>query len=95
MHMRRPNQVISAGHFYISHNTVDESIYGGETTALVWGQMQRFFILKGNHLAQYQELISQGWDACLNYYRNLPDEWHPNSDLLPCDLLPLPKAART
>lgn len=94
MNIPMPNQVTNGGDFYISHNTVDSSIYGGETTALVWGQMQRFFILKGNHVAQYEALLGDGWDACVGYYRDQSEAWHANSDVLPCELRPLPVTGR-
>ncbi|MCR8994608.1 hypothetical protein [Brevibacillus laterosporus] len=55
--------------FYISYNTYDRVYYGCDTTALVLGQMQKFFILNGDHRKQYAELIKQGFHACLAYYK--------------------------
>lgn len=34
---------------YISFNFADQHIYGDITTAIVIGQMQRFYILNGDH----------------------------------------------
>lgn len=66
--------------FYISYNNYDINIYGCVTTALVLGQMQKFYILKGDHRKQYAEIIKQGFDRCLNYYKNNIAESHKHSD---------------
>ncbi len=64
-----PNQITSeADEFYVSYNSRDWRIYGCETTALVWGQMQKFYVLNGNHTAAYQALEGQGWDAHYAYF---------------------------
>lgn len=73
------NQKLYNG-FYISYNNYDIAIYGCVTTALVLGQMQKFFILKGNHQKQYAELIEQGFDRCLDYYKNNIADSHHRSD---------------
>lgn len=56
--------------FYISYNDIDVNIYGDITTALVLGQMQKFFILNGNHSANYKKLINNGFSACIDYFKN-------------------------
>lgn len=56
--------------FYISYNNYDIDIYGCKTTALVLGQMQKFFILNGDHRKQYIGLIKQGFQSCLSYYKD-------------------------
>jgi len=56
--------------FYISYNNYDIDIYGCKTTALVLGQMQKFYILNGDHRKQYTEIIEQGFDKCLSYYKD-------------------------
>lgn len=66
--------------FYISHNNCDIDIYGCETTALVLGQMQKFYILKGDHRKQYAEIIKQGFNRCLDYYKNNIVVSHEYSD---------------
>lgn len=68
--------------FYISYNSYDTDIYGSVTTALVLGQMQQFFILNGDHRKQYAEVIKQGFDACLKYYKKNIADSHPYSDKL-------------
>lgn len=68
-----PNTCIGGEGFYISYNNYDINIYGCDTTALVKGQMERFYILNGDHRAQYQPLIAKGFDACLKYFC---DHWH-------------------
>lgn len=55
--------------FYISYNNYDRRIYGDVTTALVLGQMQKFYILNGDHRKQYKELIEHGFDKCLEYFK--------------------------
>lgn len=56
--------------FYISYNTRDSGIYGCPTTALVLGQMQKFFILNGNHLSNYEKLVEYGFYKCYDYFMN-------------------------
>jgi len=68
--------------FYVSYNNHDRRIYGCKTTALVLGQMQKFFILNGNHTKQYNELIPQGFEACLQYYKDNIDQSNKYSDEL-------------
>lgn len=63
-----PNEVIESDGFYISYNNWDVATYGSDTTALVWGQMQRFYVLNGDHRSEYQKLIDDGFDACLEYF---------------------------
>ncbi|ABQ28941.1 hypothetical protein [Acidiphilium cryptum] len=48
-----PNLILNGNGFYVSYNDFDRGIYGGDTTALVLGQMERFFILNGDHRGQY------------------------------------------
>lgn len=77
-----PNSVIDGQGFYVSHNNHDHAIYGGETTALVLGQMERFYILKGDHRKAYAALIGQGFEVCLDYFKQHPDLAHPYSNKL-------------
>ena len=77
-----PNAVIDGDGFYISYNDHDIRIYGSDTTALVVGQMEKFYILTGDHRAQYQALMANGFEACLDYFKaNLKDA-HKHSDKL-------------
>ncbi len=73
-----PNTTIQADGFYVSYNDYDTHIYGAATTALVFGQMSRFFILKGDHRPQYLELMQDGFHACLDYFKT--QQAHPMSD---------------
>lgn len=66
--------------FYVSYNNYDRAIYGDVTTALVLGQMQKFYILTGNHCEQYKELINQGFIRCLEYFKANITQAHNNSD---------------
>ena len=78
-----PNSVVDGDGFYVSHNNHDHAIYGGETTALVLGQMEKFYVLKGDHRQAYAAHIKQGFQACLNHFKQHPELVHPYSDKLP------------
>jgi hypothetical protein len=78
MQLSIPNQTIDADGFYVSYNDTDYDIYGSDTTALVFGQMERFFILKGDHRRQYLDLMQHGFHSCLDYYKTQPA--HHRSD---------------
>jgi sulfur transfer complex TusBCD TusB component (DsrH family) len=77
-----PNVVMDGDDFYISYNGVDAAIYGGQTTALVIGQMQAFYILNGDHQAAYAALIPQGLSACLAYFKAHQGQKNKFSDLI-------------
>lgn len=81
--MSVPNSVIDGEGFFVSHNDRDTGIYGGVTTALVQGQMERFYILRGDHRQAYAALIASGFDACMAYFKSLPHLHHPMGDPLP------------
>lgn len=66
--------------FYVSYNNYDIAIYGDVTTALVLGQMQKFYILTGNHSNQYKELINQGFFKCLDCFKSNINQAHIYSD---------------
>lgn len=65
-----PNRVTQGDGFYVSYNDVDtdSSAYGAVTTALVLGQMERFYILNGDHRPGYRDRIPLGLTACLEYF---------------------------
>jgi hypothetical protein len=75
-----PNSVIGGDDFYISYNDHDIDIYGRDTTALVLGQMQHFYILNGDHRLQYAKLVPQGLDACLAYFSEHVDQVNVRSE---------------
>ena len=52
---------------YVSYNWKDTEIYGSVTTAIVIGQMQRFYILDGNH---YEQLQGKTFEECIKYYQD-------------------------
>lgn len=74
------NETLSAAGFYISFNDVDHDTYGAATTALVIGQMRSFYILNGDHRAQYSALIHEGLAACLDYFIASAAEVNPFSE---------------
>lgn len=76
-----PNTVIGADAFYISFNDRDAAIYGGDTTALVYGQMEVFYILNGDHRAAYAPLTGEGFDACFAYFKANSASMNKFSDL--------------
>lgn len=55
--------------FYVSYNSYDTAIYGNTTTALVLGQMQKFYILNGNHSEEYKKIIKDGFEKCMKYFK--------------------------
>ena len=67
--VRSVNTTIDEDTFYISYNNHDINIYGGVTTALVLGQMERFYILLGDHRLAYSKLINKGFRACKLYFK--------------------------
>lgn len=77
------NSTIDGDGFYVSFNDYDMWIYGCDTTALVFGQMQSFYILNGDHRAAYAALIPKGYDACLDYFKANIALVNKRSELLP------------
>jgi hypothetical protein len=75
-----PNALMHGDGFYVSYNAHDYAVYGSDTTALVFGQMQMFYILNGDHRAPYAELVSRGFDACLDYFKANIDRINHRSD---------------
>lgn len=78
--LQTPNDVVDGDGFYVSYNCVDASIYGCDTTALVVGQMEAFYILNGDHRAEYAPLISEGFDACMGYFMENIEQINKRSD---------------
>lgn len=66
--------------FYISHNNYDIGIYGSETTALVLGQMEKFFVLNGNHCTSLEKLAKESLTNCINYVRKNKNKLNKLSD---------------
>ncbi len=77
-----PNTVKRGQDFYISYNSVDVDIYGDVTTALVWGQMERFYILNGDHQDKYNALVPLGFDACFDYFKANLEQINMRSDVI-------------
>ena len=76
-----PNRVTAhSEEFYVSYNNYDRSTYGSDTTALVVGQRQRFYVLNGNHEKQ---LTNKSFDECLNYVHDHSNLLNKFSDKLP------------
>ena len=76
-----PNDIpISKKDYYVSYNDHDVSIYGCDTTALVIGQMEKFYILNGNHVSGYKDLPDLA--ACLDYFRDNSERISKFSDHL-------------
>ncbi|QNR70503.1 hypothetical protein IAQ67_28550 (plasmid) [Paenibacillus peoriae] len=70
--------------FYVSYSNYskDVAVYGSDTTALVLGQMELFFVLNGDHRKQYKEFITQGFDKCLLYFKENMHDMNKYSDKL-------------
>lgn len=78
-----PNAIVAQGdNFYISYND-QVSIYGSDTTAIVTGQMQAFYILNGDHRQAYRSLVQDGLAACLAYFQANIGAANRHSDRLP------------
>ncbi len=69
------------GGFYISYN-FSRYDYGCPTTALVLGQMQKFFILKGDYRKQYADIFDKGFYECLSYFKDNISNAHEYSDTI-------------
>ena len=67
--------------FYVSFNNVDRGIYGCETTAVVVGrQMDRFYVLCGNH---EKALAGKSFEDALSYLHAHAEQLNKYSDPLP------------
>lgn len=75
------NSTLHGEGFYLSYNPITRD-YGCVTTALVVGNCEKFLILSGDHREQYAPLVSQGFDACLEYFKANIDKAHKYSDKL-------------
>lgn len=80
MNYTNHNRTTDGEGFYISYNFADRAIYGCVTTAVVVGQMQRFYILNGNH---ENELIGKSFAECLDYLHDHAKELNSMSEALP------------
>jgi len=78
-----PNEIVEGDGFHVSYNCVDGEIYGCDTTALVIGQMEAFYILDGDHRQAYAALVPQGLKACLGYFEDNIDRANKRSDFPP------------
>lgn len=66
--------------FYVSYNSYDIAIYGDITTALVLGQMQKFYILNGDHREEYKKIIGDGFEKCMEYFLKNISQINKNSE---------------
>lgn len=78
--IRPPNDIVDGDGFYVSYNGIDTSVYGCETTALVRGQMEAFYLLNGDHRAGYAPLVSEGFEACMDYFISNIDRINARSE---------------
>jgi hypothetical protein len=67
--------------FYISYNDKDIADYGCDTTAIVIGQMEKFYILNGDHRKEYSNIVDQGINKCLEYFEKNIDKRNKHSDI--------------
>lgn len=68
--------------WYVSYLPRSDDYEGHATTALVVGQMQRFYILNGDFRDAYKALIPQGFKACYAFYQEHADKHSRRSDKL-------------
>lgn len=88
-----PNLVLNGDGFHVSYNDRDTWAYGCVTTALVVGQIDRFYILNGDHRAQYAVLVGDGLDTCLAYFEEHLDDINHRSDQLETACVQSPSGA--
>lgn len=62
--------------WYISYNNHDYDTYGCDTTAIVLGQMQKFFILNGDHCEKLLDAVKvkDPLESALAYFKSCKDE---------------------
>ena len=79
-----PNTILNSNKqdFFISHNDRDIAIYGGETTSVVVGQMEAFYILNGDHRDAFKKLILEGFGSCMKYFLDNIELINHRSDTL-------------
>lgn len=78
MMLPRPNTTINSKEHYLSYNYCDTDHYGSDTTAIVIGQMQRFYILNGNHMEQLKD---KTFEECIEYFLNNSSLKNKHSDI--------------
>lgn len=66
MHLSKPNITESYQKHYLSYNVGDAILFGSDTTAIVVGQMERFYVLDGNHMEQ---LKGKTLSECMSYFQ--------------------------
>ena len=71
--MALPNSIVRHDGWYISCNTVDHAVYGCDTTAIVIGQMETFFVMKGDHR---QQLKGLSLSESIAYFVAHPESFH-------------------
>lgn len=69
------NSVVQGEDFYVSYAAdTSGNIFAtdddGEETALV--HEQKFYILNGDYRKDYERLIPQGYEACLEFFKSKP-----------------------
>lgn len=62
------NMMMDGVGFYVSYNDYDMVFYGCEIIVFVLGQMECFYIFKGDYCCQYVECLVLGFEVCLDYY---------------------------
>ena len=83
------NEVLDMGEFYISFNPHKEHITGlsffrpdtdrGETALVKEKDIEnkiQFRILNGDFRKEYEELVSEGFTACLNFYNSKKEKYN-------------------
>jgi hypothetical protein len=77
-----PNKIIEFQNFYVSQNNQSFN-YESETTAIVFGQMQLFFILNGDHFDRVLNIAKDfGMQGVIDYFIKNIDETNKYSEHL-------------
>lgn len=73
-----PNYVVEGDGFYISYNPGDfvldcfSADTGGDETALIKNGI--FYILNGDWRTDYESLVTEGFEICLNFFKSKETE---------------------
>ncbi len=62
------SKIIEGEYFSIFYNNSQSDIFGGPITALMEGNMKKFFILNGDHIQGYAIAAKNGYYSCLDYF---------------------------
>lgn len=75
-----PNWIDMDAEFYVDYNPFSTNAYGSNTTVIVIGNMENFFILNGDHRENLKDLSLVD---CLEYFEANQQQMNTFSEELP------------